>query len=347
MGLSLYCGHTPSPAEELVYVSVFHRLILFWSSSRLFRLSLTSTCSTPSVSFNKPTIPLFFWSPLRTGGGAIESRRHMISPFLLLSWLSFVPSVCSASAVLMTQSPDITVSGAFLYPAADSLPGIVAMLLSNKYQLTKNGELISEQRRVGAPAIKKPFLSLVMSLLLWITGGLLIGSHTDWAWWLVDKAAIVYIGLVFLCWVRQNSAASCFRPRLLRLACLIRTRHSDDAPARTRVHYGKTENWASGWGWSLHGEVKFTSARRRSQNGDLDSDCSARTDGWETDAIFQLPHWSLYLLCFHQMGGCIRHGGGVCVAGVYPDAFGCSWSCWRWFFISKLHEKGGEVWGVQ
>lgn len=46
---------------------------------------------------------------------------------------------------------------------------------------------------------------------------LLIGPHIDRAWWLVDKAAIVSIGLIFL-WVGQNPGASRFWPLLLRTA---------------------------------------------------------------------------------------------------------------------------------
>lgn len=34
----------------------------------------------------------------------------------------------------------------------------------------------------------------VMSVLLWVSGGLVTGPHTDRAWWLIDKAAIVSIG---------------------------------------------------------------------------------------------------------------------------------------------------------
>lgn len=49
-------------------------------------------------------------------------------------------------------------------------------------------QLVREQRHIGAPAIKPfhpPVMSFVMSLLLWVTGGLLIGPHTptglgDW-----------------------------------------------------------------------------------------------------------------------------------------------------------------------
>lgn len=73
---------------------------------------------------------------------------------------------------------------------------------------------ISEQWHFGAPAIINPFHSLVMSslmsLLPWVPGGLLVGPPTDRTWWLVDKAAIVSIGLLFL-----GLQSSCFRPRLL------------------------------------------------------------------------------------------------------------------------------------
>lgn len=37
-------------------------------------------------------------------------------------------------------------------------------------------------------------MSSVMSVLLWVSGGLVTGPHTDRAWWLIDKAAIVSIG---------------------------------------------------------------------------------------------------------------------------------------------------------
>lgn len=37
-------------------------------------------------------------------------------------------------------------------------------------------------------------MSSVMSVLLWVSGGLVTGPPTDRAWWLIDKAAIVSIG---------------------------------------------------------------------------------------------------------------------------------------------------------
>lgn len=61
-------------------------------------------------------------------------------------------------------------------------------------------------------------MSSAMSVLLWVSGGLVTGPHTDRAWWLIDKAAIVSIGHSSLSgwWPAPGSSPN---QRMMRLWC--------------------------------------------------------------------------------------------------------------------------------
>lgn len=173
------------------------------------------------------------------------------------------------------------------------VPALLLLLLSNKHQLTKNGELISEQRRVAAPAIKKNkkkklfTCDVTAPLDSWRTSdwsphrlGLVIGWQGSYCFY--------WTSLSLLSQTEFSSVLFQVLPPRDGLSC------SEQGALWEKIKMNKGSRRQS-----LHGEVGFTGARRRSQNGDLVSDFSARTDGGETDVIFQLPHWSLYFLCFH------------------------------------------------
>lgn len=157
-------------------------------SSCVFRLSLTSTCSTPSASVTLPTMLLCCCR--QQGAGPEQTTDTRVDPFC---WLPLRPpshQLLWLVGALTSQAPQLP-------------------LLSNS---SRSG---SSATRCGAPAIKTlspPVMSSMASLLLCVTEGLVIGPHAGRASLLVDKAAIVSIGRS--CWVGQNPAASCLRLRL-------------------------------------------------------------------------------------------------------------------------------------
>lgn len=166
---------------------VFYSISLSWMLSCLSKMSLTSTCSTPQ--------------PLSSCPQCRSARLSLRARFSHLCRLSPTVSLFSGWFPHISSSDWSTLSGARSHLQLSGLQ--VFQLLSP--------DSVSTQWNVATPAIKSSWFTC--DVICDVTGPLGHWRASDWslqprARWLVEMAAIVSIGLVFLCCVGQKSVAS-------------------------------------------------------------------------------------------------------------------------------------------